>query len=105
MTQLNVGGGSTMSGQQQQQRTGASANGGGGAECTDEPVGIINHEMSNRAAQKIHDALRARPKLILGFWILSMLVCGYFSSYFLDKAEDRLTPPYQSRVGKLNGLE
>jgi hypothetical protein len=49
---------------------------------------------------KCHSRLQHYSKWVLTFWGLAFLIGGYFSSYFINKAEDRLEAPFHSRAGK-----
>ena len=49
----------------------------------------------------VHGCLTNRARLVLIFWLVALAVGGLFAPYFINKAEDRLTAPFRSRVGKL----
>lgn len=51
--------------------------------------------------RRIHGCLTANAKLILLAWLVAFLAGGMSASYFINKAEDRLSAPFHSRVGKL----
>jgi hypothetical protein len=50
---------------------------------------------------RIHNTLTRYAKFILVGWALAMFIGGFFASYFINKAEDRLSAPFHSRAGKI----
>jgi hypothetical protein len=49
---------------------------------------------------KIHNFLTRHAKLILFGWTLLFVLGASFATYFINKAQDRLTAPFHSRAGK-----
>lgn len=61
---------------------------------------IDQEEETYEIVEKCHVQLTKNAKLVLTFWVLAFMIGGYFSSYFINKAEDRLEAPFHSRAGK-----